>query len=218
MSPCPQHRGRKGSKLHRVCLHGRGLWCCSQGRWASQPFRLQPRAACRGRESLCRIRLTAGPHWSSVRTGRWGRWLSGPKTMSIVGSRSASKFQPCSSLFPSPVTSTSRRKMCGCTTYLATGTPGNSGDSGPSAKLGATWLPWTLVEQALPTCPPLPGPRQAVEMVFCFLQGHAQLLQCDPIADSFLLASGLGFDHLVPGCSPILGEEPQLHPASALAQ
>lgn len=45
-------------------------------------------------------------------------------------------------------------------------------------------------------------------MVFCFLQGHAQLLQYDPIADSSLLASGLGFDHLVPGCSPILVRSP----------
>lgn len=64
------------------------------------------------------------------------------------------------------------------------------------------------MEQALPTCPPLPGLGQAVEMVFCFLQGHTQLLQYDPIADSSLLASGLGFDHLVPGCSTILGESP----------
>lgn len=59
---------------------------------------------------------------------------------------------------------------------------------------------------------------EAVEMVFCFLQGHAQLLQYVSIADSSLLASGLGFVHLVPGCSPILGEEPQLHPASVLPQ
>lgn len=45
-------------------------------------------------------------------------------------------------------------------------------------------------------------------MVFCFLQGHTQLLQHDTIADSSLLASGLGFDHLVPGYSTILGESP----------
>lgn len=39
---------------------------------------------------------------------------------------------------------------------------------------------------------------------------HTQLLQYDPIADSSLLASGLGFDHLVPGYSTILGESPSL--------
>lgn len=55
-------------------------------------------------------------------------------------------------------------------------------------------------------------------MVFCFLEGHAQLLQCDPIADNLPLASGLGSDNLLPGSCTILGEEHSLHSASGLSQ